>query len=566
VIVRLAVAAVILFYAVLGFAVLAPESVYSGDIGVKFVQARALADHHFRSLDIPYRGEFLDPARAYFPLRPPFVMKTGGETQAIFPPASSVLQAVAVQFGGFRGMVALSLIAAAVVLIASCAMAPPPYRLATACAVGLAGPLWFYAISGWEHAPAVAFSTAAFAVALRSPLGWSACAAGLLLASGATLRDEVILLAPGLLLIVWYRQRGWRQIAAAIAGLMIPLLLAAAVEVWWFGRPAAAHLRHAVHLLQTALRVSDEPNPDVPVLEPMTPRQRYDTVAVYWTFGRGTDAQVAGFVLGLLAALFVRWRWRSSAGILLWLAAFAVTTAGDVREVVTAPKWLAGLVRVSPFVVFSILPFAAAGAKKPDEAAAVRPPRDSWDGRALPVLFALTALIYLVMAFAGVDTSGGKSLGPRLLLPLLPLLCVSSLIVMASYLKSPFVVDRAVGWIGVALVAAGVTIHLAGTIPAYRQRNADDASAIRAAAASSERIVVADDVFTAQLLLPLYDRKIVLLADTIESGAQLGALLASQRTGAILVSRNVEPAVGFPPLKLARTDARGRMVVQVWRP
>ena len=85
-IVRLALAAVILFYAVLGLVVLAPESVYSGDIGVKFVQARALADHHFRSLDIPYRGEFLDPARTYFPLRPPFVMNTGGETQAIFPP------------------------------------------------------------------------------------------------------------------------------------------------------------------------------------------------------------------------------------------------------------------------------------------------------------------------------------------------------------------------------------------------------------------------------------------------------------------------------------------------
>ena len=66
------------------------------------------------------------------------------------------------------------------------------------------------------------------------------------------------------------------------------------------------------------------------------------------------------------------------------------------------------------------------------------------------------------MAFAGVDTTGGKSLGPRLLLPLLPLLCVSSLIVMASYLRSPSVVDRAVGWIGAVLVAAGVTIHLAG--------------------------------------------------------------------------------------------------------
>ena len=46
--------------------ILAPESVYSGDIGVKFVQAQALADHHFTSLDIPYPGAFLDPAASSF--------------------------------------------------------------------------------------------------------------------------------------------------------------------------------------------------------------------------------------------------------------------------------------------------------------------------------------------------------------------------------------------------------------------------------------------------------------------------------------------------------------------
>ena len=41
--------------------------------------------------------------------------------------------------------------------------------LAIVVAVGLGGPLWFYAVSGWEHAPAVAFGTAAFAWVLRSP-------------------------------------------------------------------------------------------------------------------------------------------------------------------------------------------------------------------------------------------------------------------------------------------------------------------------------------------------------------------------------------------------------------
>lgn len=552
---RLAAAAIVIFYAVLGLRMLSPEAVYSGDIGVKYVQAQALVDQRFTTLDIPYPGEFLDPDREFFPIRPPFVMNVAGTTQSIFPPAASVLQAVAVAAGGFRGMVGLSILAAAAVVFATLALAPPGCKLPAVVAIGVAGPLWFYAISGWEHAPAVAFGAAAFAVAWRGRPHWrSAALAGVLAGLGATLRDEVVLLIPGLLLAVWIRERGWRPLAAVIAGALLPLVLAAAVEVWWFERPAAAHLRHAVHILQSALHVTDEPNPELPVLKPMTPRERYDTVVVYWLFGRGTDRQVVGFAAAFAVALLIRWRLRSSIGLLVWLAAFGVTAADDVREVVTAPKWLAGLIRVSPFVVFGMLPFAAGRRASPEG-------HDRW----LPAVVLATAAAYLALAFAGVDTSGGKSLGPRLLLPLLPLLAVSSLVVIATYLRSSSGVERLVGWTGVALFAMAVVIHAGGTIPAYLQRNNDDAAAIRAAASSPERVVVADDPFTAQLLFPLYDRKIVLLADTQAAGSRLGERLSADRVGgALLISRNPEPKVTLDPMRLDRTDLRGRMVVQSW--
>ena len=54
----------------------------------------------------------------------------------------------------------------------------------------------------------------------------------------------------------------------------------------------------------------------------------------------------------------------------------------------------------------------------------------------------------LPVAYAGVDTSGGKSLGPRLLLPLLPLLSVSAVTIVASYLRSAFAIDRLVSRVG----------------------------------------------------------------------------------------------------------------------
>jgi hypothetical protein len=557
----LTTAVIIAGYAVFGLVILAPEALYSGDIGVKYVQARALVKNRFTSLDMPYPGRYIDPNRSFSPLQAPFVMKTGGQTQAIFPPASALLQAVAVGIAGLRGMIALSIAAAAVVLLCACAMAPPPQRVAVAVAVGVGSPLWFYAISGWEHAPAIAFGMAAFALAMRAPLeslsaGTAAATAGALIGAGATLRDEVVLLVPGLLLLIWIRTGAWRPLLWACAGALIPLLLSAAIEVLWFNRPPAAHLRHAVHMLESALHLTTQPNLDVPVLEKFTMRERFDTVVIYWLLGRGTDRQVAVFTVGLVAALVVRWRWRSSAGLLVWLLAFSATTAGDVWEVVTAPKWLAGLVRVSPVVVCALFPFAAGDARRAAESRLTN---------LFPALTLAATAAFLVIAFAGVDTSGGKSLGPRLLLPLLPLLSVSALMIVASHLRSTLAIDRLVGYTGAALVAAAVVIHVGGTIPAYKQRNADDASVVRAVAASPERIVVADDMFTAQMLFPLYDRKMILLADSDAKAGALGETLHEwDIPHVLLVTRNPERSVALPPLNLVRSDLRGRMVVQVW--
>ena len=155
-----------LFYAVLGLWVLAPEAVYSGDIGVKYVQARALGLHRFASMDIPYPGAFLDPADEFLPMRPPFVMFTAGTTQAIFSPLSAVFQAVVVGLAGIRGLIMLSIVGAVATLWAASVLVPAGGRAALLVALGIGSPLWFYGVSGWEHAPAVALGTAAFALSV----------------------------------------------------------------------------------------------------------------------------------------------------------------------------------------------------------------------------------------------------------------------------------------------------------------------------------------------------------------------------------------------------------------
>jgi hypothetical protein len=183
----------------------------------------------------------------------------------------------------------------------------------------------------------------------------------------------------------------------------------------------------------------------------------------------------------------------------------------------------------------------------------------------LHLTLVLTAASYLVLAFGGADTTGGKALGARLLLPIVPMLAVASVTTIRDYLQAPARLDRWAGSAGVLLAALALIMHAAGTIPAYVARNRDDGSAMMAVKASAERIVVSDDLFTAQLLMPLYFRKVILLADAPWLMQNLGERLADARVGTVLlVSREHAPAPGLAPLRRASVEQRGRFVIEHW--
>ena len=205
------------------------------------VQARSLADQRFRSLDIPYRGAAVDPERRFVPLRPPFVMPVGRELQAIFSPAAAVLDGVFVALSDYRGMILRAFLSAVLILWLAWRLTGGPEAAAMPIVLGFGSPLWFYGMIGWEHAPAVALGALAFFVAARNSSLWNAALAGVLLGCGAAIRDEVILLAPGLAFALWLVHRDLKRAAVAAAGIVAVLGAAGAVEVWWFHRPLAAH-------------------------------------------------------------------------------------------------------------------------------------------------------------------------------------------------------------------------------------------------------------------------------------------------------------------------------------
>jgi len=108
-------------------------------------------------------------------------------------------------------------------------------------------------------------------------------------------------------------------------------------------------------------------------------------------------------------------------------------------------------------------------------------------------------------------------------------------------------------------------MHLFGTIPAYYARNVDDFKTVRAIAEIGERVIVADDEFTAELLLPLYYRRIIPLADKIELGPRLGARLAEARLPKlIVVTRWADTPIDLAPFEKRRTQRYGRMTIQIW--
>jgi len=545
----MAATAVLVTYAVLAFVVLSPDVISSGDIGVKFVQARSLLDNKFRSLAIPNRGALVDQDGSFTPFRPPFVLYTpSGEMQAIFPPAGAVLQALFVGVGGIAGLRLLSIVGAAIILWSASRLSGESRSMWVPIVLGLGTPLWFYAVTESEHAPAVALAAAAFAIAASGRSSYSVLAGGLL-GAGAAVRDECALLLPGLLIAVWWKTRSFKAMLTTVAGCIAVLAGAAALEVLWFGRPFAAHLQHAVHFVRSALHLTSLPNPELPTLAPMTLHERYETIVEYWLLGAGTTIPVFFLVAVTIVAAVLAYRFerRPLIAVLLILATLAVL---DAVALVNAPRFTAGMYRLSPFLVFAILP------RSDDD------PEPPWlHGVAL-----LTLVTYLALAWFGVDTTGGKALGPRLLLPLLPLLAVSSILSIRGYLSSPTGANQLIGICGAVLVAASLAIHLGGTLPTWVVRVQQDAQRLAAIAAAEQRILVADDMFTAQQLLPLYYRRIVLLADTFERGAQLGAVLDRQHVPSVLVvSRRVTPHTELPPLKAVWISQQYRFLIQIWR-
>lgn len=538
-------------YVLLAFVWLSPDAVFTIDAALKFIQARTLTAHHFTTMAIEYRGERLDPHRLFLPFEAPFVFPSRGRIQAIFPTAPALLFAL-VSPWGFWGMTWVSVIgAAALLLVVRVFARDVPRAWALPLVLGTATVLWFYATTTSEHALATALAIGSLVLVMRADRPAAALRAGLLLGIAAALREEVALVGPGAAAACWIagqRGRTWlRHVLMFALGGAIVLLIVALLDVLVYQRPVSAHLLHALAPLKPWLA----PGAILPRLPEMSLRERWDVVVSQWLVGSFDLAGPALLAVGLALGTVV-YRRRGAPHLLIALAAVVVfVSVRDTLSLLAAPKFVGGLFRLSPFLLAAFVPL----------------PRGVIPSQARRVAL-VTIGLYLLLMFAVINTAGGKSLGPRLLLPVIALLTVVSWEVIVRWCEAGRrrMTDGILGILLVSLAICSVLIQVGSTIPALVGWSRGTVAALEEVRRGDPPVVIVTSTFVMQLVAPDYFSRTYFFVSSPAAAEDLAGRLAKAGINHFAVaSRDEDPAMQYPGYVLAQSRRAARVTVQLWR-
>jgi len=211
-----------------------PGAFWTIDGGFKFLTVEQLAGTGFRDISIAYPGESIDPSGDFFPLKPPMATRVHGRFVPDVSLAFPILTAPLYRALSLPGLYVLPLISALACLWLTYLLAR---RYAGSWAplavplVGLATPIFFYAVTFWEHNTAVLLTTAAVLLLARTedrtPIG-AALAAGLFLGMAVWFREECYLFAGSTILALLITRAGIRTVLGSAAGFTaaaVPLIL-----------------------------------------------------------------------------------------------------------------------------------------------------------------------------------------------------------------------------------------------------------------------------------------------------------------------------------------------------
>lgn len=210
----------------------APRGLFSGDEGIKLVQALGVLDHGLSDPELPYPGRVFDPGGRNYPFAAPFVVENGGRHYGIYPITFVAPSAVGWAAFGFWGLHLLSLACGIWVVYLTASLAHRAtgdrrWAMAAAAVLVVATPFVLQTALFNEHVPGVAFLLAGL-VGLLDPVDGTAARrrwlrallAGAALGLAATLRSELLAAAPAVVVFVavtCHRRAAIARLAAAAA-------------------------------------------------------------------------------------------------------------------------------------------------------------------------------------------------------------------------------------------------------------------------------------------------------------------------------------------------------------
>jgi hypothetical protein len=407
----------------------------------------------------------------------------------------------------------------------------------------LATPVWLYGLLPNETALALGCGIAAMALATRVGGSRGDWVAGLLLGVATLLRDESLLMAPGLLYARHLAGTPVRLLPRTLVAVGCPILGMAVLDHWWFQRPMLAHLRHAVPGFDALLPRSRARLPELPV---MGWQERWTTLVEYWLLG---FAVAVGAALTVWIALAHGLKRLTPVLVAMLVAATAVLHVVDLAMLVPAPRIVGGLLRLAPFLLLAVLPRANGEPASP-----------------LTRLAWVTSGCYLAVVALTLNTEGGKPTGPRLIIGLWPLLAAAAIDTLSSYIAAArrSWTSRATAIAGTALVIGSAVMEMAVVLPVRAARNTADAEAARMVRAIDDRVIVLDKMFEIDVVGTLYfERKLLLGRE--RQWQDLSRTLAAHGVDRFThIARPPTSTPRLPQYRRAEVWDSGRFIISRW--
>jgi len=232
-----------LSYGAAGYYLATPQTFWSSDNSVRFVQLESLRTQGYRSLAAVYPAAVLDPGHEFYPIAEGFSYRRDGRVYLSYPWLFPLLAAPFYAWLGHPGLLVLPAacaLAAVWAVAAAGSREEPVAGFLAALLVALASPLLVYAAVFWDHSLVAALTTGAAVLLLPGRAGGvegrRALWAGFLLGLGPWFRNEAYLFAGAVLVALCAAGCG-RSVARVLLGAAVPLLPLWAYHLWWFGHP-----------------------------------------------------------------------------------------------------------------------------------------------------------------------------------------------------------------------------------------------------------------------------------------------------------------------------------------